>query len=113
MLIAIAIYVLVNLTYLKVLTIPEIANADRVGALTAQRTMDRSGATLVSIMILFSILGSLNGRLLTQPRVYFAQARDGLFFQQFGKIHPRFGTPSFSVLMQGAWSGLLILSGSY
>jgi len=113
MLIAIAIYVLVNVTYLKVLTIPEIANADRVGALTAERTMGRSGATLVSIVILFSILGSLNGRLLTQPRVYFAQARDGLFFQQFGKIHPRFGTPWFSVLMQGAWSGVLILSGSY
>lgn len=113
MLIAIAIYVLINVTYLKVLTIPEIARADRVGALAAERTLGRSGATLVSITILLSILGSLNGRVLTQPRVYFAQACDGLFFQRFATIHPRYGTPSFSIVMQGAWSAVLVLSGSF
>jgi len=111
--IAIAIYVLINITYLKALTIPEIAHADRVGALAAERILGPFGATLVSITILLSILGSLNGRFLTQPRVYFAQACDGLFFRRFATIHPRYGTPSFSILMQGAWSAVLILSGSY
>ena len=113
MLIAIAVYVVVNMTYLKVLTIPEMAGADRVGTLAAERTLGPSGATLVSVTILLSILGSLNGRVLTQPRVYFAQACDGLFFRRFGTIHPRYRTPSFSILMQGAWSAVLILSGSY
>lgn len=113
MLIAIAIYVLVNVAYLRALTIPEIAHADRVGTLAAERTLGRSGATLVSVTILLSILGALNGRVLTQPRVYFAQARDGLFFRRFAVIHPRYGTPSFSIVMQGVWSGVLILSGSY
>ena len=113
MLIAIAIYVLINMTYLKVLTIPEIAHADRVGTLTAERTLGPSGATLVSLTILLSILGALNGRVLTQPRVYFAQACDGLFFRRFATIHPRYRTPSFSIVMQGAWSAVLILSGSY
>ena len=113
MLIAIAIYVAANVAYLRVLTVPEIANAPRVGAVTAQRTLGRSGAMLVSITILLSILGSLNGRLLTQPRVYFAQARDDLFFKRFGAIHPQYRTPWFSILMQGAWSGVLIATGSF
>ena len=113
MLIAIVVYVLINMTYLKVLTIPEIAGADRVGTLAAGRTLGPSGATLVSITILLSILGALNGRVLTQPRVYFAQARDGLFFRRFATIHPRYRTPSFSIVMQGVWSAVLVLSGSY
>ena len=94
---AIVIYVVVNAAYLRVLTIPEIAHADRVGASTAERTLGHSGATLVSFTILLSILGALNGRVLTQPRVYFAQARDGLFFARFGAIHPVYRTPSFSI----------------
>ena len=113
MAIAIAIYVLINMTYLKVLTIPEIAHADRVGTLAAERTLGRSGATLVAVTILLSILGSLNGRVLTQPRVYFAQACDGLFFRRFATIHPRYRTPSFSIVVQGAWSAVLILTGSF
>lgn len=113
MAIAIVIYVAVNAAYLKVLPIPEIAAADRVGSVMAERTLGRSGATLVSITILLSILGSLNGRLLTQPRVYFAQAHDSLFFERFATIHPRYRTPSFSILMQGAWSAVLILTGSF
>jgi APA family basic amino acid/polyamine antiporter len=55
----------------------------------------------------------LNGRVLTQPRVYFAQARDGLFFERFGVIHPIYRTPSFSIVMQGVWSAVLILTGSF
>ena len=113
MLLAIAVYVLMNVAYLKVLSVPEIAHADRVGSLATERTLGRSGALLVSLTILLSILGALNGRVLTQPRVYFAQACDGLFFARFADIHPRFGTPSFSILMQGAWSAVLVLFGSF
>jgi basic amino acid/polyamine antiporter, APA family len=113
MAIAIAIYVLVNVAYLKALTISEIGGASRVGALAAERVLGRPGAMLVSVTILISTLGALNGRLLTQPRVYFAQACDGLFFRRFAAIHPRYRTPSFSILMQSAWSAVLILSGSY
>lgn len=113
MAIAIGVYVLINIAYMRVLSIPEIAGADRVGALAAQRTLGSAGAAVISATILISILGALNGRLLTQPRVYFAQACDGLFFRRFTTIHPRYGTPSFSIAVQGAWSAVLILSGSY
>ena len=110
---AIVIYVAVNVAYLRVLTIPEIAHSDRVGAVTAEHTLGHAGATLVSITILISILGALNGRLMTQPRVYFAQALDGLFFARFATVHPVYRTPSFSIAMQALWSAVLIVTGSF
>lgn len=109
----IVVYVLANIAYLRVLAVPEIAGAGRVGSLAAQRIFGHPGAVVVSATIVLSILGSLNGRLLTQPRVYFAQARDGLFFRRFGDVHPRFHTPAFSIAAQGAWSAVLILTSSY
>lgn len=113
MLLVMVIYIAVNAAYLRVLTIPEIAASDRVGAVAAEKTLGHSGAALVSATILLSILGSLNGRLLTQPRVYFAQARDDLFFKRFADVHPRYLTPWFSILVQAAWSAILILTGTF
>jgi len=113
MTLSITIYLLVNVAYLKVLTIPEMAANPRVGSLAAERTLGSSGAMLVAFTICLSTLGSLNGRVLTQPRVYFAQACDGLFFERFTTVHPRYKTPSFSILVQGVWAAVLILSGSY
>lgn len=109
----IAIYVLANVAYMHVLSIPEIAASDRVAASAAQRTLGAHGASLVSLTILISIIGTLNGCFLTSPRVYFAQARDGLFFRKFGEIQPRYQTPGFSILMQSAWALVLLVTGSY
>jgi len=110
---AIAIYVLANLAYLRVLTVAEIAATPRVGALVAERTMGPAGGAFVSIAILLSIVGAINGWAMTAPRIYFAQARDGLFFRRFAAIHPRFQTPHLSILMFGAWSALLAITGTY
>ena len=90
---AIAIYVLANLAYLRVLSVGEIAATARVGALAAERTMGPVGGAFVSFTILMSIVGAINGWSLAAPRIYFAQAQDGLFFQRFAAIHPRFQTP--------------------
>src|SRR5207248_11180700 len=54
-----------------------------------------------------------NGCIMTAARIPFAQARDGLFFRRFGRIHPGFQTPSFAIVLQGIWAGILVLSGSY
>ena len=111
--IVMAVYVLANVAYLRVLTIPEIAAAPRVGQLAAERSLGAAGASLISLTVLLSIAGSANGWLMTAPRVYFAQARDGLFLRPFAAIHPRFQTPHFAILLFGAWSALLAVSGSY
>jgi APA family basic amino acid/polyamine antiporter len=106
-------YVLANIAYLRVLTIPEIANSDHVGATMAERVLGPWGGKLVSLIILLSIAGALNGCFLTTPRIYFAQARDGLFFRAFGDVHPRFQTPAYAIAAQGIWAAVLLISGSY
>jgi basic amino acid/polyamine antiporter, APA family len=112
-LVCIAIYVLANIAYLRVLSIPEIAGSDRVAAAVAERTIGSRGGALVSLTILVSILGTLNGCFLTSPRVYYAQASDGLFFRRFADIQPRYQTPSFAIVAQGVWATVLVITGSY
>jgi basic amino acid/polyamine antiporter, APA family len=113
MAVVIALYVLANIAYLKVMTIPEIASSSRVGADLATRTMGPLGGTLVSLTVLLSIVGALNGSVLTAARIPFAQAQDGLFFARFGKVHPRFQTPACAITWGGVWAAILVLSGSY
>jgi basic amino acid/polyamine antiporter, APA family len=106
-------YVLANLAYLKVMTIPEIAATERVGADVATRTMGSMGGAFVALAVLLSITGAINGCILTAARIPFAQARDGLFFARFGVAHPRFETPGFAVICGGIWTAILVISGSY
>ncbi|HLK63041.1 MAG TPA: amino acid permease [Bryobacteraceae bacterium] len=107
------VYLLANLAYLRVLAIPEIAASDHVGASAAERILGPAGGSVVSLIILVSILGTLNGCFLTSPRVYFAQAADGLFFRKFAEVHPRFQTPAFAIAAQAVWAAVLVVTGSY
>jgi basic amino acid/polyamine antiporter, APA family len=109
----IAIYLLANVAYLRALPIAEIAASDHVGAAVAEHVLGSGGGSLVSLIILTSIIGTLNGCFLTSPRVYFAQARDGLFFRKFAEVHPRYRTPGFAILAQGIWGAVLVVTGSY
>ncbi len=106
-------YIAANLAYLKVLTIPEIAATERVGADVATRTMGSIGGTFVSLAVLLSIIGAINGCVLTGARIPFALARDGLFFARFGEVHPRFQTPGLAIACAGIWTAILVVSGSY
>ena len=108
-----ALYVFVNLAYLKVMTLAEIAATERVGADMATRTMGSIGGTFLSLTVLLSIIGAVNGCVLTAARLPFAQARDRLFFARFGEVHPRFHTPATAIVWGGVWAAILVLSGSY
>ncbi|HEY7304014.1 MAG TPA: amino acid permease [Bryobacteraceae bacterium] len=113
MAVVMALYVFANVAYMKVMSISEIAATERVGAEVATRTMGAIGGTFVSLVVLISITGALNGCILTAARVPFAQARDGLFFSRFGRMHPRSQTPAFAIVVGGIWTAVLIVSGSY
>ena len=93
----IAIYLLANVAYLAVLPIDEIRTSKLVAANVAQRILGAPGATFVAIAVVVSTFGTLNGSLLTAPRIFFAMAADGLFWRRFATVHPRFGTPSLSI----------------
>lgn len=109
----IVLYLLANIAYLRVLDISEIGNSSYVGASVAERVFGEMGGRFVSIVVLLSIIAALNGCFLTSPRVYFAQAQDGLFFRKFAAVHPRYQTPAFAVVAQGIWALVLVLTGSY
>jgi APA family basic amino acid/polyamine antiporter len=108
-----AIYLLANVAYMKVLSIPEIAASDHVAADVAARVLGAGGGKLVTLIILMSIIGTLNGCFLTSPRIYFAQARDGLFFRKFANVHPQHQTPSFAIVAQALWAAVLLVTGSF
>src|SRR5262249_45216735 len=109
----ILLYLLANLAYFWVLPLSAIAASDHVAASAAEQTLGPVGPPLVALVVMLSAAGAANGSILTSPRIYFAQARDRLFFNKLSEIHPRFGTPAFSILVQGVWTSILALSGSY
>ncbi len=113
MAVTMGLYVAANAAYLKILPVGDIAATERVGAALAEKTMGPAGAAVVSVTVLLSIIGAINGCILTAARIPFAQARDGLFFRKFAHVHPRFETPAFAIVVQGIWTAVLVLSGSY
>ncbi len=95
----ILIYVLANVAYLSVLSVDEIKGARLVAADVAQKLIGPIGVTIVSITVLLSTFGSVNGSLLTGPRIFFAMADEGLFFRQVAKVHPKFKTPHVAITL--------------
>ncbi|MEW6652931.1 MAG: amino acid permease [Bacteroidota bacterium] len=112
-LIVIAVYVLINIAFLYVLPIDEMASSPLVAASAAEKIFGTSGASLISIAVIISTFGALNGSILSTARVPFAMARANLFFTRLGNVHPKFGTPHTALLVQGIWSCVLVLSGSF
>lgn len=108
-----AIYLLTNMAYFRVLSPAEVAGSDRVAAVMMQRAIGSWGADLVSVAAMISIFAALNGSILSGSRVPFAMARDGFFFRRFGSVHERHAAPGFSILGLSAWSCILVLSGRY
>jgi APA family basic amino acid/polyamine antiporter len=112
--VVIAVYTLVNLAYLCVLPIGGIQRApeDRVATAAAERVLGPRAEALMAAGILIATFGSDNGMILAGSRVYYAMARDGLFFARIGRLNPH-GVPGASLVLQAAWASGLALSGAY
>jgi APA family basic amino acid/polyamine antiporter len=106
---------LITMAYLYVIPIGRMAlvHENRIAAATAQAVMGQAGLVFITLAILVSTFGCVNGLVLSGPRLYFAMARDRMFFAGGRRIHARFRTPHVSLLYQGVWSCLLVLSGTY
>lgn len=115
--IVILIYLLVNVTYLTLLPIPQLeaihAAGNQIAAVEAVRSFWGSGGVLfISLLILLTTLGCTNASILTGARPYFAMAKDKLFFPGIAKIN-KANVPSNSLLWQGIWASVLVLSGTF
>jgi APA family basic amino acid/polyamine antiporter len=98
-LLVIAIYLLANVAYLAVMPVEEIRHSRLVAADVAHRLIGAPGVILVAVTVMLSTFGTLNGTLLTAPRIFFAMADDGLFFRKVAAVHPKYGTPYVSILL--------------
>ncbi len=108
----IAIYFLLNLLFLYVLPVGELAKVQgSVLDVIADRLLGTMAGNVMGIVSIVSIAASISAMVFAGPRVYFAMARDGLFFKGAARIHPRYHTPATSIVAQAIWSGLLVLSG--
>jgi basic amino acid/polyamine antiporter, APA family len=109
----IVVYVLTNLAYLSVIPVGQMARSPLVAADTMSAVVGARGATLVSLFVAVSAFGALNGLMLASPRLFFAMARDGMFFQPIARIHGRFLTPYVAILLAALLGVALVFSRSF
>jgi APA family basic amino acid/polyamine antiporter len=112
-LILIVIYILVNIVFIFLLSLPVIAQSQLVASEAISVVLGSAGTTLVVLIILVSTLGGVHVNVLTSPRIYYAMAREKLFFRSLAEIHPKHGTPALSLVVSGVWSTLLVFSGTF
>jgi basic amino acid/polyamine antiporter, APA family len=108
------IYVSMNLMYLNVMSVTEIAHApaERVATAAALKIFGSNGAKIIALLIMVSTFGCNNGLILSGARVYFTMAKDGLFLPAAGKLNGK-GVPAKALWMQCIWAAMLCLSGQY
>lgn len=120
-----SLYVLANFSYLHVLPLTgsaagssvfergiQFASQDRVGTAAAEAVIGSSGAVLVAVAVMISTFGCNNGLIMAGARIYYAMAKDGLFFRRVGIVN-RHNAPSAALWVQCGWACVLCLSGTY
>ena len=107
------IYLLANVAYLYVSPIVTVAQSRLIAADTLSSMFGQIGVSLVSVVVMISTFGSLNGTMLVNPRIFFAMADDGLFFQSIAKVHPRYKTPHTAIALAGALGVAFVLLGTF
>jgi APA family basic amino acid/polyamine antiporter len=114
----VVVYVGLIIVYLYAMSIPELqqialqgGSSSRVLAASADRLFGSAAGDVVTVIAVMIMAGSISAMVFAGPRVYYAMARDGLFFASAARVHPRWHTPAIAIAAQAVWSCLLILSG--
>jgi len=105
----IAIYLLANVAYMGVMPVGDIRHSKLVAADVALRLIGPAGVTFIALTVMLSTLGTLNGSILTNPRVFFAMAADGLLFRKIADVHPRFKTPYVAIALTAVLGIIFVL----
>jgi len=111
--VVVLVYVLANAAYLGALGVEGLAASAAPAAETMEVLLGGAGRAVITAGIVFSTFGFLNLVILVTPRVFQAMAADGLFFERFARLHPRFRTPVAAIVFLGCWSSILVYSGQY
>jgi APA family basic amino acid/polyamine antiporter len=109
----IAIYLALNVLYLYVLPVGDLAKVQgSVLDVIADRLLGARAGDVMGIVSIISLAASISAMTFAGPRVYYAMARDGLFFASAATVHPKYRTPAAAIVAQSCWASLLVLSGS-
>ncbi|MGE5187105.1 MAG: APC family permease [Acidobacteriota bacterium] len=111
--IVIAVYVAANVAYVHVLTAPALAKTHTPAADLATAVLGDAGADVVGILVIVSTFGFLNLALMTAPRVYYAMAKDGVFFERVARVSPRTRAPVAAIAVQGLLAAVFALRDTY
>lgn len=111
--IVLLLYVLANVVYLTVLPFEQLQATERPAADAMVALVGPVGGTLIVLAVMLSAFGTVNAQMLSIPRIYFAMARDGLFFKWVRRVHPRFRTPAWAIGAQALWASGFALSGTF
>lgn len=112
-LLVIFLYLAINVVYFYAVPVEKMQGAIRVSEVATTALFGYQTSAWITAMITVSILGALNVTVMIGPRIYFAMAQDGLFFNSLARVHPRFYTPSNAIIIQALWSTVLILTGTF
>ncbi len=107
--IVVCLYILTNMTYHRTLGMEGMRESTIVASDVLTILIGPIGAALIAILVIISATGSINGTIMTAPRVYYAMAKDGLFFKWLDHVHPRFQTPSRAITAHCLWAGAILL----
>jgi APA family basic amino acid/polyamine antiporter len=107
--IVVCLYALTNMTYHRTLGMEGMRESTVVASDVLTILIGPIGAALIAILVIISASGSINGTMMTAPRVYYAMAKDGLFFKWLDYVHPRFRTPSRAITAHCLWAGAILL----
>jgi APA family basic amino acid/polyamine antiporter len=107
------IYVAMNMTYVYALPLAEIAKHETIAHTAAVALFSPAAATWLSALIALSCFGAMASCVLSGSRVYYAMAKDGVFFKRMAEVHPKWRTPAFALIGQSAWAAVLTVSGRY
>lgn len=108
-----AVYVLTSAVFLYLVPIERVASGETFAAQAGEVLFGKSGGVIFAAIVIIAVLGSLAAVIMTAPRVYYAMARDGLFFASTAKVDDRFGTPARAIILQASLASLLVLSGTF
>jgi len=107
--VVVCLYALTNMTYHRTLGMEGMRESTVVASDVLTILIGPIGAALIAILVIISASGSINGTMMTAPRVYYAMAKDGLFFKWLDFVHPRFQTPSRAIAAHCLWAGAILL----
>lgn len=111
--IVMALYLAINAVYIYAVPVTEMEGALRISEVATTALFGYKTSAWITAIITVSILGALNVVTMIGPRIYYAMAKDGVFFQRLTYVHPTFGTPTKAIALQALWSCLLILTNTW